>query len=60
MREFFEALIAQVQTGIQAGKSKEEIASLKVLPGFEEFDNPDWFLGLDFELNTAYDELTAS
>ena len=57
---FLEATIEYVQKGIQAGKSKEEIASLKVMPGFEEFDNPDWFLALDFELNTAYDELTAS
>lgn len=58
MSNFLEELLNYVQKGIDAGKSKEEIAQTKVLPGFEEFAFEGWFLGLDFELNTAYDELT--
>ncbi|MBO6794568.1 MAG: MBL fold metallo-hydrolase [Balneolaceae bacterium] len=58
MSDFLEELLSFVQKGIDAGKSKEEIARTEVLPGFEEFAFEGWFLGLDFELNTAYDELT--
>lgn len=57
LSDFFEALLAFVQEGIDAGKTKEELANAPVLPGFEVFAAPDWFLGLDFEINTAYDEL---
>lgn len=58
MSNFLEELIRFVQVGIDAGKSKEEIAQAEVLPGFAEFAFEGWFLGLDFEINTAYDELT--
>lgn len=59
MSNFLEELLTFVQAGIDAGKSKEEIASAEVLPGFEAFAVEGWFLGLDFEINTAYDELIA-
>ncbi len=59
MSNFLEELLTFVQMGIDAGKSKEEIASAEILPGFEAFNQENWFLGLDFQLNMAYDELTA-
>lgn len=58
MSNFLEELLTFVQAGIDAGKSKEEIAQAEVLPGFEVFQMENWFLGLDFQINTAYDELT--
>lgn len=57
MSDFLEALLEFTQKGIDAGKSKEEIASAEALPGFEVFHQDNWFLGLDFQINTAYDEL---
>lgn len=57
MSNFLEELLTFVQAGIDAGKSKEEIARTEILPGFEAFDQENWFLGLDFQINTAYDEL---
>ena len=57
LSDFFEELLGFVQAGIDAGTSKEELAKTQVLPGFEEFAFDGWFLGLDFEINTAYDEL---
>ena len=57
MSNFLEALLDFTQQGIDAGKSKEEIASAEILQGFEAFDQENWFLGLDFQINTAYDEL---
>lgn len=57
MSNFLEELLTFVQKGIDEGKSKEEIAQTEVLPGFEEFAFEGWFLGLDFQINTAYDEL---
>jgi glyoxylase-like metal-dependent hydrolase (beta-lactamase superfamily II) len=58
MSNFLESLLEYVQQGIDAGKSKEEIAKAEVLSGFEAFNFEGWFLGLDFQINTAYDELT--
>ena len=60
MSDFLEASLMYVQDGLVANKSKDEISSLEVLPGFEDFATEGWFLGLDFVLNTAYDELTRS
>ncbi len=57
--DFLEAAISHAEKGIAKGMSKEEIAATEVLPGFEEFQFEGWFLGLDFVLNTAYEELTA-
>lgn len=55
--DFLEELMAFAQKGIDEGKTKEEIASAPVLPGFEDFQAPGWGLTLEFNLNTAYDEL---
>lgn len=57
MSNFLESLLEFVQKGIDTGQSKEEIAQATVLPGFEEFAVEGWFLDLDFQINTAYDEL---
>jgi glyoxylase-like metal-dependent hydrolase (beta-lactamase superfamily II) len=57
MSNFLEELLSFVQKGMDEGKSKEELAKTEVLPGFEEFAFEGWFLGLDFQINTAYDEL---
>lgn len=58
--DFLEELMAFTQRGIDAGKTKDEIASAPVLPGFEDFQAPGWGLTLEFNLNTAYDELSKS
>ena len=58
--DFLEALLSFTQKGIDEGQSKEEIASAEILPGFEDFNAPGWGLTLEFNINTAYDELTAS
>ena len=59
MSNFLEELLSYTQKGIAAGKSKEEIASAEVLPGFEVFQAPGWRLTLGYNINIAYDELTA-
>ncbi len=58
--DFLEALLAFTQNGINAGQSKEEIAGAEFLPGFEDFQAPGWGLTLEFNINTAYDELSSS
>lgn len=58
--DFLEELLAFTQRGIDAGQSKEEIAGTPVLKGFEDFQAPGWGLTLEFNINTAYDELTGS
>jgi glyoxylase-like metal-dependent hydrolase (beta-lactamase superfamily II) len=58
-KAFLEELLAYTQSGIDQGLSKEEIASTEVLPGFEDFAAPGWSLSLEFNINTAYDELTS-
>lgn len=57
--DFLEELMTYTQKGIDAGKSKDEIASAPVLIGFEDFQAPGWGLTLEFNINTAYDELTS-
>lgn len=57
--DFLEELISFTQKGIDAGKSKAEIAATPVLLGFEDFQAPGWGLTLEFNLNTAYDELAS-
>lgn len=54
---FLEELLSFTQKGIAAGKTKEEIASAEILPGFEVFDAKGWGLTLEFSLNTTYDEI---
>ncbi len=57
---FLEALLDFTQKGIQAGKSKEEIAKTEVIPGFEVFKAPGWSLPLSRNIDAAYEELTSS
>ncbi len=58
--DFLEELLMFTQKGIDEGKSKEEIASAEVLPGFDDFESLGGRLNLAFNINTAYDELTSS
>lgn len=57
--DFLEELLRYTQMGIDQSLSKEEIASADVLLGFEDFEAPGWSLSLEFNINTAYDELTS-
>jgi|AntRauTorckE6833_2_1112554.scaffolds.fasta_scaffold00407_9 glyoxylase-like metal-dependent hydrolase (beta-lactamase superfamily II) len=56
--DFFEALLDYTQKGIDAGKSKEELADIETLDGFEEFKAPGWRLPLSANVEVAYAELT--
>ncbi len=56
---FLEALLEFTQKGIDAGKSKEEIAEADVIPGFEVFKAPGWSLTLSRNIDAAYQELTS-
>jgi glyoxylase-like metal-dependent hydrolase (beta-lactamase superfamily II) len=58
-RDYLTAVLDTTRKGIQAGKSKEEIAKQETLDGFTEFFSPAPFLSLPKVLETAYDELTA-
>ena len=56
---FLEALLEFTQQGIDAGKSKDEIAKAEIIPGFEEFKAPGWSLTLSRNIDAAYAELTS-
>lgn len=56
-RDFLTALLADVQQGIAAGKSKAEIVALENFPGFLDFHAP-LPNRLQGNLSVAYDELT--
>lgn len=55
---FLEALLEYTQKGIDAGKTKEEIAKAEVIPGFEVFKAPGWSITLSRCIDAAYTELT--
>ncbi|MDZ7808384.1 MAG: MBL fold metallo-hydrolase [Gracilimonas sp.] len=57
-RDFLTALIEYTKNGIEAGRSKEELADIETLDGFEEFKAPGWRLPLSANVQVAYDELT--
>lgn len=57
-RNFLQALLDYTQEGIDAGKSKEELADIETLDGFEEFKAPGWRLPLSANVEVAYAELT--
>jgi len=57
-RDFLTALIDYTQNGIEAGMSKEDLADIETLDGFEEFKAPGWRLPLSANVQVAYDELT--
>ncbi len=60
MSDFLEALLEYTQKGIREGKSREEISSAGVIPGFEDFNAPGWGLKLSTNIEAAYTELTSS
>ena len=55
LRDYLSALLDHTQKKINAGESKEKIAGLDKLPGFEGYDQP---MRLPGNLSVAYDELT--
>jgi len=56
---YLEALLEYTQKGINAGKTKEEIASASdIIPGFEVFKAPGWSLTLSRNIEAAHKELT--
>jgi cyclase len=57
LRDYFTALLAHVQKGITAGKSKADIVALENFPGFEDMHAP-LPNRLQGNLSVAYDELT--
>ncbi len=59
MRDYLSALLAHVEKGIAAGKTKAEISALENMPGFNDFHLPPG-KGNRFpsNLETAYAELT--
>jgi glyoxylase-like metal-dependent hydrolase (beta-lactamase superfamily II) len=58
MRDLLNAMLGHVQKGLDAGKTKEQIAALDNLPGFPDFHVPAPNR-LPSILGTVYDELTA-
>ncbi len=58
-RDYLSAVLEITRKGIQAGKSKEEIAKQETLEGFTEFISPIPLLSLPKVLEVAYDELSA-
>lgn len=59
MRDYLTALITHVENGIKGGRSREEITTLMILPGFEEHISFGPRLSLTANLETMYDELTS-
>lgn len=59
MRDYLSSLLEHVQKQIAAGKTKEEIVTLKEFPGFPDFAQPGPNSRLASNLGVAYDELTA-
>ncbi|HLR25765.1 MAG TPA: MBL fold metallo-hydrolase [Fodinibius sp.] len=59
MRQYLSAVLEYVEQGVLQNKSREEIASIKELEGFEHFLYAD-FWTLPDNLKVAYDEITAS
>lgn len=55
---YFDAVLSHVRAGIAANKSKDEIAALAALPGFEDYASSPPILTLTSVLATAYDEVT--
>jgi glyoxylase-like metal-dependent hydrolase (beta-lactamase superfamily II) len=56
-RDYLSGLIAYVEKGIAAGKTKDQIVTLDNLPGFPDYHTP-LPNGLGSNLSVAYDELT--
>ncbi len=58
LREYFDAVLTHVRQAIAKGHSKEEIARLAALPGFESYAGSGQILTLTGVLGVAYEELT--
>jgi glyoxylase-like metal-dependent hydrolase (beta-lactamase superfamily II) len=58
LRDYFDAVLTHVRQAIAKGQSKEEIAKLAALPGFESHQSSGTILTLPGVLGVAYDELT--
>jgi glyoxylase-like metal-dependent hydrolase (beta-lactamase superfamily II) len=60
LRDYFDAVLTYVRKGIADKKTKEDIASLAALPGFEVYQAPSQTITLAAVLTAAYEELTAA
>lgn len=58
-RDYLTAALDHATKGLQAGRSRDEVAALEVLPGFEDVVSPSPRLSLAAVLGTAYDEAAA-
>lgn len=59
LRDYFDAVLTHVRQAIAKGQSKDDIAKLEALPGFESHQSSGTILTLSGVLGVAYDELTA-
>jgi cyclase len=59
MKSYLSALVDHVEKGIRERKSREEITTLMMLPGFEDYVSFGPRLSLTSNLQVVYDELTA-
>jgi glyoxylase-like metal-dependent hydrolase (beta-lactamase superfamily II) len=59
-RDYFDAVLSHARKGIGAGSSKEEIATLETLKGFDGYHSAPPRLTLGGVLGVAYDELQGS
>jgi glyoxylase-like metal-dependent hydrolase (beta-lactamase superfamily II) len=58
-KEFFNALVAYVETAIKDGRTKDEIVRLANLPGFPDHAADEKTSRLPGDLGVTYDELTS-
>ena len=58
--DFFIALVAQVERGMKAGKSRDEIVRLTNLPGFPDHWADDRTSRLPGNLGAVFDELSGA
>lgn len=59
MRDFLSRLIEEVESGLNAGKSKDEIIQKEMFDEFLNHVSPGARLSLEANLNAVYDELTS-
>lgn len=57
-RDYLAAAVEHAEKGARAGRSKEEVQALAVMPGFEDTVQLNQRLTLGFVLGVAYDEVT--
>lgn len=60
MRDYLARLLEVTQKAVAGGKSVEELASLEVLPGFEDHEAPSPRLSLQANLRVAWEEVAAT